>query len=192
MIFPILLTFLLFLVFFRFFTYHSSNGWNWLLKVSNMEKKFSILEVNQHNRESNGWVILNHDVYDISSFLHLHPGGKNILLHNLGTDISEVFSSSLIHKHSTKAMKLLTQYKIGYIEGKRHLKTEKVAEGVIDIKRAVFPQVLELNPPQLYQKWIGEFPTTSSIRIFESNFAEFFSRYSWWYIWPLVSNYSLN
>lgn len=153
-----------------------------------MEKIFSLLEVNKHNSESSAWVILNHDVYDISSFLYLHPGGKNILVQNLGTDISEVFSSSLIHKHSPKALKLLTQYKIGRIQGKGPLKTEKAVEDVIDIKRAVFPQVLELYPPQLYQKWIGEFPTASSIRIFENSFAEFFSRYSWWYIWPLVSN----
>jgi len=72
-----------------------------------------------------------------------------------------------------------------YLSKKKIRENTLVNSEIVDVKKPLFPQVIKLDPPQLYQKWLKEFPTTSSVRLFESNFVEFFSRYSWWYIWPL-------
>jgi cytochrome b involved in lipid metabolism len=39
------------------------------------------------------WYILNNRVYDLRSFLDFHPGGRNILYHKAGSDITKLFYS---------------------------------------------------------------------------------------------------
>ena len=49
------------------------------------EKTYTIDQVSKHNSPNDGWIIFEGGVYDIISFLPLHPGGK-ILLDFLGRD----------------------------------------------------------------------------------------------------------
>lgn len=47
-----------------------------LQKLHNTKKVvYSRNEVAQHTREGDTWVIIEDDVYDLSQFLHEHPGG---------------------------------------------------------------------------------------------------------------------
>ena len=47
-----------------------------LQKLDNTNKAvYSRYEVAQHTREGDIWVIIENDVYDLSQFLHEHPGG---------------------------------------------------------------------------------------------------------------------
>jgi cytochrome b involved in lipid metabolism len=47
-----------------------------LPKLHNTKKVvYSRNEVAQHTREGDIWVIIENDVYDLSQFLHEHPGG---------------------------------------------------------------------------------------------------------------------
>lgn len=52
----------------------------------NAEHKHTMADV-----QKNEWVVLDGYVYDIKPFLHRHPGGRNILNHMLGKDISVVY-----------------------------------------------------------------------------------------------------
>ncbi len=54
---------------------------------------FEYREVGLHDNETSAFVVYNGLVYDITEFLRFHPGGKSILLPNLGTDITDTFDS---------------------------------------------------------------------------------------------------
>jgi len=49
---------------------------------------YTIEEVNNHSSESDCWIIIDENVYDISKYLPIHPGGKKIMLNYLGKDAS--------------------------------------------------------------------------------------------------------
>jgi cytochrome b involved in lipid metabolism len=46
-------------------------------------KKISLSEVRKHNKASDGWVVLYGKVYDVTSYINQHPGGR-VLLSALG------------------------------------------------------------------------------------------------------------
>lgn len=51
----------------------------------------SVNEVKLHNNRNDCWVVLNGDVYDVTSFLSAHPGGVGKLLDYAGKDATEKF-----------------------------------------------------------------------------------------------------
>ncbi|KAI9817387.1 MAG: hypothetical protein M1832_004694 [Thelocarpon impressellum] len=56
-----------------------------------MSKTFSQAEVSAHNKADSLWVVVDHDVYDLSKFQDEHPGGKKILQRVGGKDASKQF-----------------------------------------------------------------------------------------------------
>lgn len=65
--------------------------------------RLSAEEVAKHNRDTDCWVILNGKVYDVTSFLPDHPGGKRAITLYAGKDASEEFN--MLH-----APNVLTKY----------------------------------------------------------------------------------
>jgi len=65
--------------------------------------KLTAEEVAKHNKEDDCWVILNGKVYDVTSFLPDHPGGKRAITLYAGKDASEEFN--MLH-----APNVLTKY----------------------------------------------------------------------------------
>lgn len=59
-------------------------------------KLISMDTVAQHNKlPSDGgqglWVVIKGEIYDLTEFVDNHPGGRNIILKNAGTDVTEIY-----------------------------------------------------------------------------------------------------
>lgn len=52
---------------------------------------YTIEQVRKHNTTDSCWIIINDKIYDVTSFLGDHPGGKNILLSVGGQDCTDSF-----------------------------------------------------------------------------------------------------
>lgn len=82
-------------------------------------KSFPIISrhtVKQHTSESKGiWVTHNEGVYDLTSFIANHPGGKDKILLAGGRDLSELWQQLpfQLHYRSPLALELLEEYRIG-------------------------------------------------------------------------------
>ncbi|CAM9635960.1 unnamed protein product [Heterosigma akashiwo] len=55
-------------------------------------RKITKEEVRQHNTEYDAWTIINGKVYDITPYLHYHPGGKAELMKGAGRDSTALFN----------------------------------------------------------------------------------------------------
>jgi len=60
-------------------------------------KTFTREEVAQHNTAKDCWMIIDGDVYDVSTFAKFHPGGKQTLLELGGKDVTDDFWG--LHRH---------------------------------------------------------------------------------------------
>ncbi|KAI1403463.1 FMN-dependent dehydrogenase-domain-containing protein [Hypoxylon fuscum] len=58
-----------------------------------MSRIWNLVEVSEHNTQDSCWMVLHGKVYDITSFVPKHPGGRSILLKNAGQDASTAFDS---------------------------------------------------------------------------------------------------
>ncbi|EKX44338.1 hypothetical protein GUITHDRAFT_41116, partial [Guillardia theta CCMP2712] len=48
-------------------------------------------EVARHNKQHDGYIIIDGVVYDVTNFLDHHPGGPNILMEHIGKDATVKF-----------------------------------------------------------------------------------------------------
>lgn len=67
-------------------------------------------EVKTHNKAEDCWIAVNSKVYDVTSFLGDHPGGKEILLKQGGTDATKHFLQAHAYE---KVSKLVDEQYIG-------------------------------------------------------------------------------
>mmetsp|Transcript_74121 Transcript_74121/g.131493 ORF Transcript_74121/g.131493 Transcript_74121/m.131493 type:complete len:521 (-) Transcript_74121:233-1795(-) len=58
-----------------------------------MSKAYSLDEVKAHNKPGDMWLAIGGDVYNISRFADLHPGGGKVLEQLAGNDVTEEFFS---------------------------------------------------------------------------------------------------
>lgn len=73
------------------------------------EKTYTLAEVASHNSASNCWMAISQNVYNVSSYTRIHPGGQRIL-EGCGTDATTLFNS--IGQH-VGARAILNTFKIG-------------------------------------------------------------------------------
>jgi L-lactate dehydrogenase (cytochrome) len=63
------------------------------LDVDPRKTGITVDEVEKHNSmESGVWVVINNDVYDLTNFLSMHPGGAKIILEYAGKNASKIFN----------------------------------------------------------------------------------------------------
>jgi alkylation response protein AidB-like acyl-CoA dehydrogenase len=78
-------------------------------------KTFTRAEVGQHNSPDDLWIIIDHQVYDVSEFLDAHPGGNVVLQEVAGKDATKDFYN--LHRH--EVLRKYVSLRIGTVAGER-------------------------------------------------------------------------
>lgn len=52
---------------------------------------YTVEEVGKHNKKDDCWIIIDNNIYDITEFANIHPGGKQLLYSVGGQDATEYF-----------------------------------------------------------------------------------------------------
>ena len=73
--------------------------------------RLSLEEVAKHSTESDCWVVIGNDVYNVTSLIDTHSGGREAIIQYCGTNATDVFFS----KHGQGAYEVLQSYYIGTI-----------------------------------------------------------------------------
>lgn len=83
-----------------------------------MKAKYSLEEVAKHSQSNDCWIIIDKKVYDVTSFIENHPGGK-VIIKECGKDATELFEKREMGSgtpHSQRARNLLEKFYIGDLE----------------------------------------------------------------------------
>jgi nitrate reductase (NAD(P)H) len=81
------------------------------------DKQFTRQEIEKHCKQSDAWLVINEKVYDVTSVIDWHPGGKASLLAYAGKLTQEV-TSSFESIHDEYAHKKLAECVIGRVTDK--------------------------------------------------------------------------
>lgn len=80
-----------------------------------MQRKFLTSEVARHRHETSAFTIYKGNVYDLTNYLQLHPGGARLLLDFAGRDMTESFDK--VHGFGTLTeQSILESYRIGKLD----------------------------------------------------------------------------
>ncbi|NCN07587.1 hypothetical protein GW933_02730 [Candidatus Falkowbacteria bacterium] len=66
-------------------------------------------EVSAHSSPDDCYLVINSKIYDLSSYIGKHPGGRDNITDNCGSEVTGVFASI----HSNFAWDLLSSYYVG-------------------------------------------------------------------------------
>ncbi|MEI8223626.1 MAG: cytochrome b5 domain-containing protein [bacterium] len=72
---------------------------------------YTLADVQKHNSTTTCWSAVNGTVYDLTSWVNAHPGGKAAILMICGKDGSALFNAQ--HGGSGKVATILAKFKIG-------------------------------------------------------------------------------
>lgn len=75
---------------------------------------FGVQEISWHNQFADCWLIVDGLVYDVSSYVFVHPGRPENIMKNAGKDTSKGFHGP---QHPTHAADTLSAFLIGKVEG---------------------------------------------------------------------------
>eukprot|EP00928_Gymnodinium_smaydae_P028758 TRINITY_DN2184_c1_g1_i6.p1 TRINITY_DN2184_c1_g1~~TRINITY_DN2184_c1_g1_i6.p1 ORF type:complete len:441 (-),score=108.29 TRINITY_DN2184_c1_g1_i6:1502-2740(-) len=73
----------------------------------------TLQEVEKHSRPDDAWIIIDGDVYDVTKFAKMHPGGAQLLLEYAGKDATEDFFGL----HRLEVLEKYKRLKKGRLEG---------------------------------------------------------------------------
>ena len=77
---------------------------------------YTMKEVNKHTTKEDCWLVIDNMIYDITSFLNIHPGGSGILMTVGGKDATEYFEE--LHKEEILT-KIGETYMIGLVQSSK-------------------------------------------------------------------------
>mgnify|MGYP001247318023 CR=1 FL=1 len=71
-------------------------------------------QVTTHNSQSDCWLIINNQIYNVTQYIPFHPGGTQQIINNCGKEATQAFNTKGgSGSHSTNARNLLANYLIG-------------------------------------------------------------------------------
>jgi cytochrome P450 / NADPH-cytochrome P450 reductase len=83
-------------------------------------------EIRRHDRPGDYWIVFGGYVYDVSEWIHHHPGGADVYLANLGRDATAAHAAV---GHSADALALAESFKIGRLRAGPALPASAPADG---------------------------------------------------------------
>ncbi|TKX25742.1 NADH-cytochrome b5 reductase-like protein 1 [Elsinoe australis] len=107
---------------------------------------YSLEEVSKHNTGRDLWIVVWNHVYNVAEYQEDHPGGKEFLLENAGTDATMAYEDV---GHSTDAREILEKFRIGRVtddDWTDHESTKKAP----DVKPSGKHVVNNLPPPNTH------------------------------------------
>lgn len=78
------------------------------------ETTYTLLDVARHNLETDCWMIINDKVYNVTSYISVHPGGSG-LIKDCGQDATTVFNAKPAHQ-TEKAIRDLNNLIVGSLK----------------------------------------------------------------------------
>ncbi len=76
-------------------------------------KSYTMAEVATHNNTASCWTAINGGVYDVTSWISKHPGGKQAIMGTCGKDASAYFNGQ--HGGQPQPISTLATFKIGML-----------------------------------------------------------------------------
>ncbi|KAI0020276.1 hypothetical protein F4780DRAFT_791890 [Xylariomycetidae sp. FL0641] len=92
--------------------------------------EYTAKQVAAHASADDAWMTIHGQVYDVTRYLHDHPGGLEVLLETAGTDASAPFDNA---GHSEDASEIMAGYRVGSLKGY----TAKAAPKAVRVSLAV-------------------------------------------------------
>jgi len=91
----------------------------------------SLTKVKKHRQPNDCWVIINHNVYNLTSYLKFHPGGAGVIIPFCGQDASQAFlTKGGKGSHSPSASQQLQQLYLGPLNAKITIETVNKANNL--------------------------------------------------------------
>lgn len=78
------------------------------------DAEFTAKEVAAHAVSEDCYMVIQGKVYDVTKYIHDHPGGSDILVDAAGTDATEAFDNA---GHSEDAFEIMAEYQVGVLKG---------------------------------------------------------------------------
>ena len=76
-------------------------------------KYYTLDDVKKHKKSKDCWIVIDGNVLDVTKFLELHPGGREIISDGGGTDMTDEFDKVC---HSNAAYIAALKYSIGKLK----------------------------------------------------------------------------
>jgi cytochrome b involved in lipid metabolism len=115
------------------------------------------------------------ETFDISEFIHGHPGGEELLNDYIGKDITEAFDNA---SHGASAMAIMNS-----------LRVKGNADVGIDVDKPITTQVIHMKKEDYIKAIDSPIHLKHSVRLFAAWYLEMFSLTPWWVIpivyWPI-------
>ncbi|KAG7101065.1 Cytochrome b5 like protein [Verticillium longisporum] len=110
-------------------------------------QEFTAKEVAAHNTRDDCWMIIQGQVYDVTKYIHDHPGGADVLIDAAGQDATVEFDNA---GHSEDAFEIMAEYHLGKYKG---MPTRNAPKPVILKAKAALPTAS--SPRSLASKTAG-------------------------------------
>jgi sulfite reductase (NADPH) flavoprotein alpha-component len=109
------------------------------------QRIFPVSEVVLHNNEERGyWLVIDGVVYDVTEFVHMHPGGTRVLMGYAGMDATEGYARAHLGRSEIDAMREM--YEIGSVD-------QPDFEGISGVVHGpAGPQTMSLRA--VYRLWV--------------------------------------
>eukprot|EP01061_Rhynchopus_euleeides_P001973 TRINITY_DN114_c0_g3_i1.p1 TRINITY_DN114_c0_g3~~TRINITY_DN114_c0_g3_i1.p1 ORF type:complete len:523 (+),score=247.04 TRINITY_DN114_c0_g3_i1:95-1663(+) len=127
-----------------------------------MSKTFTPDEVARHNTETDLWLIIDGEVWDISKFVKFHPGGVAALMPYAGKECTEAFFGL----HKLEILEKYKRFRIGKVAGQEGKKS------CLDLYDPVSPSGVPYADPNFLQGLPSPYYDESHLR-FRNAVAEF-------------------